>query len=357
MSTERLGDTPTEDPIRYFLDDMQLHGKKQRTCEAYKRVLRQFQQYIGSEEISTIAPTSVREATHRHCMAWVHSLRQSDCAESTIATYASYVHRFYTYLSHVGLFDSNPMTLVLEEMNEQIETNPSRRETSIDTMREFVHSVQHPLSHAIIIILLKSGMRSGELCNLDMRDINLSASETHDTRSIQPRAALDGRCRSMYVDTAPTAGQEYNGEIRTASNKRNRPTVIPLDDEAEMALSRWLLIRPDTVSDAEPLFVSTADQWGKRLTPHMVHHRVESHAAQWGWHRLGGDAAENVTPHYFRHFFTTYLRDRTGDRGVVKYLRGDVGGDIIDTYTHNWGNQVREKYLEHIYAICTRSSS
>jgi integrase len=41
-----------------------------------------------------------------------------------------------------------------------------------------------------------------------------------------------------------------------------------------------------------------------------------------------------VTPHYFRHFFTTHLRDRTGDRGIVKYLRGDVVEDVIDTYTH-----------------------
>jgi integrase len=70
-----------------------------------------------------------------------------------------------------------------------------------------------------------------------------------------------------------------------------------------------------------------------------------------GWHQTGAGAGENVTPHYFRHFFTTHLRDRTGDRGVVKYLRGDVASDIIDTYTHNWGDQVRQTYLENIYTF------
>ncbi|MFY4815602.1 integrase, partial [Haloarcula sp. AONF1] len=64
-----------------------------------------------------------------------------------------------------------------------------------------------------------------------------------------------------------------------------------------------------------------------------------------------GGADENVTPHYFRHFFTTHLRDRTGDRGVVKYLRGDVADDVIDTYTHNWGDQVREVYEANVYRL------
>jgi integrase len=79
---------------------------------------------------------------------------------------------------------------------------------------------------------------------------------------------------------------------------------------------------------------------------------VVNHAENAGWHRTGGGSDENVTPHYFRHFFTTHMRDRTGDRGIVKYLRGDVAGDIIDTYTHNWGNRVRETYEQHVYSLC-----
>ena len=35
----------------------------------------------------------------------------------------------------------------------------------------------------------------------------------------------------------------------------------------------------------------------------------------------------------------------------MKYLRGDVADDIIDTYTHNWGDNVRETYERHIYSL------
>ncbi len=46
-----------------------------------------------------------------------------------------------------------------------------------------------------------------------------------------------------------------------------------------------------------------------------------------------------------------HLQDRTGDRGVVKYLRGDVASDVVDTYTHNWGDRVREVYEANVYSL------
>jgi integrase len=339
MSSDSV-DVDRQPAIEYFLEDITYQGKKPRTQEAYRRVLADFESYLESRGLA------LGEANHRDCMAYIHGLRGS-VAESTVATYASYLHRFYEYMVQVGRFEDNPMALVLEEIDESINTDPARRDISVGEMREFVGTISHPLDSAMIGTLLKTGIRAGELCNLDLRDLTLESSPT----STQPRAALDGRSPSLYVDSEPTQGTVYNGEERTASNKRKRPTTIPLDEELAYLLRRWLAIRPDTRSRARPLFVSTAGDWGKRLTPDMVHHMVESHARSVGWYTDGGGPEENVTPHYFRHFFTTHLRDRTGDRGVVKYLRGDVAQDVIDTYTHDWGSRVREVYRQKIYSI------
>ncbi|MFB6251259.1 MAG: tyrosine-type recombinase/integrase [Halobellus sp.] len=354
MSSEAT-DLQREDPVSYFLEDMTYHGKSDRTRAAYERVLRRFEAFLSDpDRTPSNASTSIEDASYRDCMAWIHTLRRSEMADSTIATYASYLHRFYAYLTQVGRFESNPMTLVMEEMDEAIDTNPSRREISLSAMRSFLHEVQHPLDHAVICTLLKTGMRVGELCNLDLRDIVLAdqtpVSSVADGM-ISPRTQLDGRGPSLYVAAEPTAGAVVAGETRSASNKRKRSTIVPADDELEAVMRRWLAVRPATRSPASPLFVSTSGSWGERLTPDMVHHIVERHATDAGWHRSGGGADENVTPHYFRHFFTTHLRDRTGDRGIVKYLRGDVGGDIIDTYTHNWGDRVRETYEANIYSL------
>ncbi|SHH26099.1 tyrosine-type recombinase/integrase [Halobaculum gomorrense] len=340
-----------DDPIGYFIEDMELHGKSRRTRAEYGRVLRRFEAFLADPSRGpgggSIAPAA---ASHRDCMAFVHALRRDpDLADSTTATYAAYLHRFFAYMTQVGAFDANPMALVMEELDERIDTDPTRREISVPQMRSFVAEIAHPLERALIVALLKTGMRVGELCNLDLRDVALS--RNLGGVATDTRAQLDGRPDSLFVASEPAVDESYNGEERTASNKRKRGTVVPVDDELAETLLRWLAIRPDAASPADPLFVGTGSGWGERLTPEQVGRVVRSHAEEAGWYEPGAGAAENVTPHYFRHFFTTHLRDRTGDRGVVKYLRGDVGDDIIDTYTHNWGDNVRETYERHIYSL------
>jgi len=348
MSEAQRGAGDVDDPIAYFVQDVGYHGKTERTQEAYERVLREFETFLAAGTTRASSGVTVREATHRDCMEWIHAKR-GELADSTIATYASYLHRFYGYMTQVGAFDSNPMTIVVEQMDESIDTDPARREISVDEMRSFVAEIRHPLDRAVIATLLKTGMRAGELCNLDVRDLHLSGAPDGGGRSIRP--SVSGRPDSLYVSAEPRQGAEVNGERRTESNKRKRDTVIPVDDELSRVLVRWLAARPDAVSEAEPLFVGTRDGWGQRLSIDAVHRIVTDHAADRGWYRTGGGAAENVTPHYFRHFFTTHLRSETGDRGIVKYLRGDVAEDVIDTYTHNWGDRVRETYESNVYTL------
>ena len=343
MSARNDAADARDDPVEYFLQDVTYHGKTERTRRYYERVLRDFEAFL-SEGAQSV---SLSEASHRDCMAYVHGLR-SDKSESTVATYASYLHRFYSYMTQVEAFDANPMTLVMEEMDESVNTDPARRDVGVDEMRSFVGDVLHPMERAVIVTLLKTGMRAGELCNLDLRDLHLGGTSgaSHDVR-----VAIESRPDSVFVSAEPSRNVVVNGEERTASNKRKRDTTIPVDDELRRVLTRWLAVRPDPRSPADPLFTSTRNGWGKRLTPDMVHHLVETHARDRGWYRDGGGAAENVTPHYFRHFFTTHLRDRTGDRGIVKYLRGDVAQDVIDTYTHEWGDRVRKVYLNNTYEL------
>jgi len=351
MSTGgRSGEAGVDDPVEQFLEELIFHGKSQRTRDAYERVLRRFETFLADPDRNPAGePVAPATAGRRECMAWIHTLR-GELAESTVATYASYLHRFYAYMTEVGEFETNPMTVVREEMDERINTDPARRDVSVPAMRKFVDRLGHPLDRAVVLTLLKTGMRVGEVCNLDCQDLTLSADLGE--YDLGGRARLDGHEDSLFVSSDVSRGDVVNGEERTASNKRKRETVIPVDSELSRALRRWLLVRPDALSPAEPLFVSTGDEWGRRVTPDMVRATVSDHAREMGWYREGGGAEENVTPHYFRHFFTTHLRDRTGDRGIVKYLRGDVADDIIDTYTHNWGTRVRDTYERHIYSLC-----
>ncbi|AWB27312.1 tyrosine-type recombinase/integrase [Halococcoides cellulosivorans] len=325
---------------RSYLDDLSVQGRSDRTIDAYRRVLADYEAFLDRRH------SAPDEATYRDCLRWVDSIR-SDHAESTVATYASYLHRFYAYMTSIGAFDDNPMSMVVEEMSESIDSDPTRRDLSIEDIRALVARIDHPLEVAVVMTLLKTGIRAGELCNLDQRDLVLA----DDPRDVTVRGQLESREAALYIDSQPSRGATTNGERRDESNKRQRDTIIPVDDELSGVLRRWLAIRPDPRTAARPLFTRTGSGWGTRLRIETVHRIVTDHAAAMGWYRDGASAGENVTPHYFRHFFTTYLRDRTGDRGIVQYLRGDVAQDVLDTYTHNWGQRVREVYLDAIYAL------
>ncbi len=37
------------------------------------------------------------------------------------------------------------------------------------------------------------------------------------------------------------------------------------------------------------------------------------------------------------------------EEAVLKYIRGGVGEDIIDHYSHAWAHQVKQTYIDNVY--------
>lgn len=122
----------------------------------------------------------------------------------------------------------------MEELSESIDADPSRHDISVPGMRSFVETIAHPLERAVVATLLKTGIRVDERCNLDLRDRRL------ETKAVDlewtPRAELDRRPSSFVVASEAARGTVVNGEERTASNKRKRDTVVPVDDELRRLL-------------------------------------------------------------------------------------------------------------------------
>jgi len=329
MTAEASADAD-HDYIAEFAADMRAYGKSETTVYEYERVLRDFDDFLDGGHA---------DAARRDCMRYVAHLRGTDLSESSVATYASYIHRFYAYLVKAEEYphDTNPMALVTDEMDESVEKNPRRRELTVDDVVGFLGTVNHPRDRCMLVLLFKTGMRAGELANLDLRHVSLSGDE--DGRFGTGGDPLLNE-RSVYVDSG------------IDGNKRVRDTLVPLDDETERELVRWLRVRPEVTEDGRsPLFVSLSPASSGRLSSEAVAEATRKYTREYGWWSSENDMTQNVTPHYCRHFFTTYLRDASGDDALVRYLRGDTGGDVLETYTHNWGDRVREKYERYIYRL------
>ncbi|MDY7082738.1 MAG: tyrosine-type recombinase/integrase, partial [Halobacteria archaeon] len=287
------------DLIEYFIEDMQAYGKSDSTVYEYERVVRDFDDFLDKHHA---------RASRRDCMRYIGELRNRELSSSSIATYASYLHRFYSYLVKADEYPhtSNPMALVVEEMDEKIDKNPRRRELGVEDVIEFLKTVNHPRDRCMILMMFKTGIRAGELANLRLEHISLSEDENREF-GLGRNALLNPN--SILVSS------DIEG------NKRMRDTLVPVDDEMRRELVRWLRVRPETDTDA--LFVSLSPSSSGSLSSEAVSSTMRKYTKKFGWWSADADLQQNVTPHYCRHFFTTYLRESSGDDGLVKYLRGD----------------------------------
>lgn len=340
-----------DDPIQYFIEEMELSGKADQTVQNYRTALNYLEDYLDDHGYAA------GELTERQCKQLIQFLKNADSLSNTTAgTYAQAIDRFFQFYNTRGTFEVNPMALAREHQEIGNDTSDLRRDVSVVEMAEFLEWLSHPLTYATSFTMAKTGMRVGELSNLDVRDVYLDHPGVRREYG-DHRPALDGRPDSLYVESNSTMyeGAVVNGEERTASNKRERATVIPIDEELKQVLVFWMAVRSPARSDADPLFTVTAGKngtrAGDRVSIDLVRDRLVRQAEAYGWWEKGAGVETNVTPHYFRHFFTTHMRNRTKDDAFVKFIRGDVGDDILDTYTHAWGDKVEETYRENIYSL------
>lgn len=313
-----------------------------------------FQQFLGNQGLS------VFEAGVDDIKDYAEHVKEGN-KESTVNAYLALLASFYSELRDLGVHDSNPAVYVLDtEDYEQAQVE--RNHHTVEEIGGFIGSVPEPRIQTAVLTLAKTGLRAGELCNLDLCCLHLDDPHYHDyldERGVKLNQKIAERPDTMFIHSKIWAGSKMNGEERTDGNKRERETLIPVDSELKTSLLDWLSIRPDTESPAQPVFTtkSTQNKVYKRLRAANLHQNaIGKYAQEAGLAKPGQDSSD-VDLHYFRHFFVTQMAKNRGDHSggldpmLIKYIRGDVLDDaILDIYTHDsWGVNVREEYLKNIY--------
>lgn len=140
---------------------------------------------------------------------------------------------------------------------------------------------------AMVITLLNTGLRVGELCSLRTSDVHLS---------------------------------ERKGTIIVRAGKGQKYRIVPLNGSTRQLIGDWLSVRPET--NAVSLFV------GQRNSPvgtHSIQRAVERYATAAG--------LENVTPHTLRHSFAKALIDEGVTLDKVAALLGHSNLNTTRIYT------------------------
>ena len=307
MKEQKLRHNGDTELIEDFAGECEIRGLTPETIRRYKSSLGIFKEYMNSQGLSVL------DIDKRTLKEFLRHLRiEREVKNKTIENYFSALSSFCDYLLYEEKFDKNPVLPFRKryiKSYKRIYGESPRKLISVEEMSMLVNAILDPRDRAIVVLFAKTGIRRGELINIDIDDINW----------IEQSIRLK--------DTA----------------KRTNLTVF-FDDECARALRRWIKAREYyDIKDDKALFINKN---GKRLRRMGVYRVVVRYATKVGLHDPESERIEDhFTPHCFRHWFTTHLRRNGMPREYIKELRGDTRDEAIDIYHHIDRKELRESYL------------
>ncbi len=201
----------------------------------------------------------------------------------------------------------NPVSKIRAGINSTKQKSKVTEILSIEEVSKLISGIFNPHERIIFVLLYKTGIREGELANLDISDIRDSDQSLH---------------------------------IRDMPGNKTGERYVYLDSEGWQELQSWLKVR-STLKAADKSLIIT--QRKTRISRLHIWQIVKKYGKLAGY--------DDLHPHTFRHCFTSHLAQNRIMVKALQLLRGDSDKSMVDLYTHLTGEQVREEYLKAIPKI------
>ena len=254
------------------------------TLKNYQRDLAHLSRFCDQQDIENWS-----ELDEQHIRQYVSQRHRQGLSGKSLQRELSAYRTFFRYLITEGVIKFNPAA--------EVQAPKSRRKLpdtlDVDKVKRLVEiKGDDPLTmrdRAILELFYSSGLRLSELLNLNLADIDQ---------------------------------QESLVQVTGKGNKTRR---IPIGRHALAALTQWLKVRNDFVSNDETaIFVS---QQGRRLSARTVQKRLKDWALKQG-------VDVRVYPHLLRHSFASHVLESSQDLRAVQELLGHADISTTQIYTH-----------------------
>jgi integrase/recombinase XerC len=282
------------------------------TRRAYESDVRQLTVHTGSD----VQPTAIDAD---HVRAWLASLHRRR-SPATLGRKLASVRSFYRWLVREGVVRDDPTAgLPMPKLEkrlprplsvddcEQLMTKDRRvRRQSAPEGGDRERRAQWMMlrDRALVELLYGTGIRIGELVALDVRDLELAARE-----------------------------------IRVMGKGR-KERVVPIPEQARLALSAWLDLRRHAGVLSEPLFISLRarrEQGPRRLAAREARRILGERAVR-------ANLDQHVHPHRLRHSYATHLLDMGADLREIQELLGHASLSTTQKYTAVSIEHLRDVY-------------
>lgn len=240
----------------------------------------------------------------------------------------------------------NPFQMVKKKWKEErndwlIESTEGRNPhiLSLEEARDVVRAWDSFRSQTVQLTLAKYPRRVGGVSNLDICDVHLD----------HPGCDWDihQNIRRWPDHILFRSDKRASEDGRNTGNKTKTDAKYPIDEELKQFLLAYLTRRHTIMSPDEPLFLGSQ---GGRLSGDGMAHVFTAHAKEQG-HYYGANDDDNLNPHYWRHWGTSWYEDQfggdkdtSGYTSLTDYLRGDSRGEIKSLY-NNYTEAKRDRIL------------
>jgi integrase/recombinase XerC len=264
------------------------------TLRNYLSDLEQFRDYLL--EKGKVADIPVAEIDHLTIREWMASLH-GDHKKTSVARKLASLRTFFQFLVREGVQENNPAKLVATpKIERKLPTHLS--------MEDAVRFIETPdlntdlgrRDRAILEFLYATGMRVGELVNLNLKDIDFREKVVRVTGKRKKQRTL------FFGDPALQSLMFYLNETRAT----------------------FLNNCPPTERDEQAVFLNYQ---GTRITTRSVGRMVDKYI------KLCTEINRDISPHSLRHSFATHLLDQGADLRHIQELLGHARLSTTQIYT------------------------
>lgn len=290
-----------------------IDSSQQRQFVAIDRATKLYMAYLNDRVVPIVS-------ADKHVLHdYIRHRRSQGVEQKTLENDLTSIAGLYEYLVFEGHMERNLVPGVRKrylrryKLESDGDVESPRKLLTVEEMSLLINSVIDTRDKAILTVLAKTGVRRGELIAMDVNDIDWT------TQSITLK-------RNLF--------------------RKRSGRVVFFDDETARLLKRWVSQR-EKINPATPaLFIG---EHGLRLNRNGIYSMVAKYAQRVGLHNPKSPKPEDhVSPHCFRHWFTTHLRRAGMDREFIKVLRGDRRREAIDIYDRIDHEELRRAYLAFI---------
>lgn len=280
-----------EDVLKEYLYECQLRKLSERTTKGLRNNNRRLFRYLESQFVIS----ELEDVKRIHVQSFVNYLAESGHKETYVNSMIKCFRGLFAYCEAEEYIKESPMKKIKFQKEEltvirTFNADEIKRMISCYSGRTFLEM----RNRLIIVVLLDSGIRNSELCDIQLKDINENSIKIH--------------------------------------GKGKKIRYVPLTPAINKNLIRYLRVREHYIRDKynyqiQYLFLS---QKGKRLTPETVERVVKECGQQ-------SNVREELrcSPHSCRHYYAQTQLKNGCDLFTVSRLLGHSNINITKRYLNS----------------------